>query len=177
MSCQSRFRHHGIGRTRPYDTLVFAPLCALGRTEGAKPLKLQASASSSPAWTAGRRLSQLDAASVPEYGRRASRAGILPALCRWTRRWLRLAPAVCARLDSARMPARCAGRRGCAPQLAAVPWAELWRLGPPARVGSPGAHLIRMGRMRACGLRAGRPGPPSTLRGSVALDVCFVCRA
>ena len=143
-----------------HDAEVFAPPYAGRRTGGAKPLTRQASAASSPAWTAGRRLSQLGAACVPEYGRRASRAGILPALCRWTRRWLWLTPAVCAVLDSARRPARCAGRRGFAPQLAAVPWAELWRLGPPARVGSPRAHLIRLGRMRARGLRAGCPGPP-----------------
>lgn len=123
-----------------------------------------------PDWTSGRRFGLLDEARAPNGGRPTLRAGIVVTLPRWTRCRLRLAPAVCASLDSTTMPARCPGRRGHAPHESASPLAGFCTLGRSAIRGSPrAAHRPDWGRARCAGRRAGRPCPTPRGRGVAPL--------
>lgn len=104
-----------------------------------------------PDWTSGRRFGLLNEARAPNGGRPTLRAGIVLTLPRWTRCRLRLAPAVCALLDSTTMPARCPGRRGHA-----------W---PPTNLPARGRASERWGFQRF----AAPPSSPSTRLGPGAI--------
>jgi hypothetical protein len=102
---------------------------------------------STPDWTSGRRFGLLNEARAPNGGRPTLRAGIVLTLPRWTRCRLRLAPAVCALLDSTTMPARCPGRRGHAwpPTNLPARWRASERWGVQRFAAPPSSLSTRLG--------------------------------